>query len=212
MGVNPEQNAKQKEATRKAILTAGFRIFAENTIERVKMTDVADAAKIGVATVYRHYGTKADLVLAISSWIWGRYVTDIVQKASEETNAAEQLSYFLDSFLDLYRNHKDMLRFNQFFNVYVESEDISEESMKPFKDVIVRIIERFHMIYQKALVDHTVRTDIEEKEMFSECLHLMLAAVTRYAVGLVYDAGVDPEKELMLLKALLMREFTTQGC
>ena len=105
-----------------------------------------------------------------------------------------------------------MLRFNQFFNVYVESEDISEESMKPFKDVIVRIIERFHMIYQKALVDHTVRTDIEEKEMFSECLHLMLAAVTRYAVGLVYDAGVDPEKELMLLKALLMREFTTQDC
>ena len=38
--------------------------------------------------------------------------------------------------------------------------------------------------------------------------HLMLAVATRYAVGLVYEGGVDPEKELILQKSMLLREYT----
>jgi hypothetical protein len=49
------------------------------------------------------------------------------------------------------------------------------------------------------------------KEMFSATLHLMMAAATRYAVGLICDAGVDPEKELELLKDMLMQRFTVSG-
>ena len=38
--------------------------------------------------------------------------------------------------------------------------------------------------------------------MFSTTLHLMLAAATRYAIGLVYipESGFDAEKELEKLK------------
>ena len=46
--------------------------------------------------------------------------------------------------------------------------------------------------------------------MFSATLHLMLAAVTRYAVGLVYLRGPDPEQEL-LLRDLLVERFTIQN-
>ena len=44
--------------------------------------------------------------------------------------------------------------------------------------------------------------------MFSTVLHLMMAVVTRYAVGLVYNDGTDPEKELLLQKKMLMNEFS----
>ena len=46
--------------------------------------------------------------------------------------------------------------------------------------------------------------------MFSSVFHIMLAAITRYAVGLVYDANIDPIQELYLLKKMLMREYTVQ--
>jgi hypothetical protein len=39
----------------------------------------------------------------------------------------------------------------------------------------------------------------------------MLAAVTRYAVGLVYHGGADPEKELTLLKDLLFRQYVVRA-
>ena len=35
----------------------------------------------------------------------------------------------------------------------------------------------------------------------------MLAAVTRYAVGLVYHGGTEPEKELELQKEMLLMKY-----
>ena len=80
--------------------------------------------------------------------------------------------------------------------------------MKPYRDIIEELKPEFHVLYARAEQDHTLRTDESEEEMFSTTLHLMLAAATRYAIGLVYipESGFDAEKELEKLKeALLMR-------
>ena len=209
MGVNPELNELQKEVTRQRILETGFRVFAEGTIEKVKMSDVAKAGGVGTTTVYRYYKTKPELVLAISTWAWERYLDQVLRKIdSVEVTAAEEYEYFLDTFLDMYRNHRNLLRFNQFFNVYVQNEEIPLEVMKPYFEVVKKLEDRFAALYERAEKDHTIRTDIPAKEMLLTSMHLMLAAVTRYAVGLVYEGGMDPEKELVLQKNMLLREFT----
>lgn len=92
--------------------------------------------------------------------------------------------------------------------VYVANEKVSPQQMRPFTEVTEKLAERFHRIYDKARTDGTLRTDVPENEVFSGTLHLMLAAVTRYAVGLVYDSGVDPEKELTMLKEMLLDRYT----
>ena len=208
MGINAELNALQKEVTRQRILEAGFHAFAEKGIDRVAMTDVAEAAGIGVATVYRYFSTKSALALAISAWTWEQYLTPALHEAeSRRVTAAEEFGHYLEAFLDLYRNHKEMLRFNQFFNIFVENDGIPPDAMSPFTDVVQRVTAQFHAIYRAGLEDGTLRTEVPEREIFFTSLHLMLAAVTRYAVGLVYDGGLDPEKELVLLRDMLLREF-----
>lgn len=213
MGVNAELNDLQKEVTRQRILETGFRLFAEKTIEKVKMTDVAEAGGIGVATIYRYYPTKTALVLAISTWAWEEHINKMMRKLEErEVTAAEEYEYFLDSFLELYRDNKALLRFNQFFNVFIENEkDVPAEAMRNYIAVLDVVTAWFEVMFRKTQTDHTIRTDVPQKEMMLASLHLMLAAVTRYAVGLVYDGGQDPEKELVLLKSMLLREYTLGG-
>jgi Transcriptional regulator len=212
MGRNPEKDARELAARKQRILENAFRVFSERTIEKVSMNEVADACGMGVATVYRHYGTKQELVLAISTAMWKTFLREKDSPAERgEKTAAEEFARYLDHFLDLYRNRKDLLRFNQFFNVYVQSEEIAPEQMESYMTLIGRLADRFHSTYEKGRRDGTLRTDLPEKEMFSSTLHLMLAAVTRYAVGLVYNDGTDPEQELLLLKRMLLREFTAGG-
>ena len=170
MGFNPEKNAQQKAATTQKILEAGFRVFAERTIEKVKMTDVADVAGIGVATVYRHFTNKPRLVVAVSVWAWERYLKSQNAQQPEGGTAAEDFAFFLDSFLDLYRNHRDILRFNQFFNVYVQSEEIPMEQMEPYMLMIRHLIDQFHTIYAKGQADGTLRTEVPEQEEAQEQL------------------------------------------
>ena len=126
-------------------------------------------------------------------------------------SAAEDYEYFLNSFLTLYRDHRDVLRFNQFFNVYVQSEEIAPEQMRPYMSMIGALAERFHGVYEKGRRDGTLRTDLPERELFSTSLHLMLAAVTRYAVGLVYQGDSEPEQELLTLKRMLLHAYTAKA-
>ena len=212
MSSNPELDAMQREATRQRILEAGFRLFAARTIGKVAMTDVAEAAGLGVATVYRHFSTKTALAAEISAWVWETYMARAsVQSAGKTATAAQKYEFFLDSFFDLYRSRRDLLRYNQFFNVYIQSEeDVSEESLAPFRRVVAELQQRFDAVYEQAKTDGTLRTDLPSAEIFLPSLHLMLAAVTRYAVGLLYVGDRPPETELLLLKKMLLREFARE--
>ena len=148
------------------------------------------------------------LVIAIAVRKWNEYLRENKAYVEENETAAQRFANYLDSFVDLYRNHRALLRFNQFFNIYLQREQVETEVLQPYQEVIRSLAERFYRMYKKAEEDHTLRTDIPVEEFFSVTLHLMLAAATRYAVGLVYRTG-DPEQELELLRAMLLSRFTT---
>ena len=208
MGRNPERDARELAARKQKIVRAAFPIFAERTIEGVTMNEIAAACGMGVATLYRHYPTKTELVLATATWAWQEYLEE--ERAAAPApggTAAEGYAYFLELFVQMFRERRDLLRFNQFFNAYVQTEHIAGAQMAPYMAVIGSQAERFRLLREKAERDGTMRTDLPAQEVFSTSLHLMLAAATRYAVGLVYRSG-DPEQELELLKSMLLDRFT----
>lgn len=212
MGRNIERDERERAARKQRILEAAFPLLAEKGIDAVSMNEIADACSIGIATLYRHYRTKADLVLAISAWKWDDFMQANDKRLDTSAmTAAENFDYYLETFLYLYRNYHDLLRFNHYFNGFVEKEQATQEQKKGFLDVVETIAQRFHKnIYVKAENDETLRTDISEEEMFSTTLHLMLSAITRYSVGLVFQNSSDMEKELLVLKKMLLREYVRE--
>ena len=208
MGEKVNLHTVRAEARRQEIMDTAFRLFTEKSIEGVTFDEIAKATGHGIATIFRHFPTKATLVLAVAEKVWGEYTSRKYDTAVEGKTAAEVFEFYLDSFIDQYQNHRDLLRFNQLFNIYVKGEGIPAEDLDPYHRMIDALEERFHRNYLLGQQDGTLRTEAPEKEMFSATLHLMLAVVTRYAVGLVYDSGIDPMRELELQKEMLMQRYT----
>lgn len=213
---NKEKDAAQMAIKRRNFLEKAYELFTKKNIESVTMIEVARECGYGTMTLYRYFSTKPQLVVAVGAWIWEQAIRENWEyrpdRDFEGMTGAEIFEYYLESFIGLYRNHRDLLRFNQFFNIYIQSERIDPEVMKPYRDIIEGLKSEFHVIYERAKQDHTIRTDEPEAETFTTTLHLMLAAVTRYAIGLVYipKNGFDAERELEKLKeALLMRYQAT---
>ena len=203
-----------KPAWRKLFLEKGFELFSTKGIEGVTLQDVADASGHGVATLYRYFNSKPGLLLEISEWKWGEFFKDNRKRRPaagfERKTAAEMFDFYLDSFLEIYRTNKSLLKFNQLFNIYLRSEDIEAGHVEVYRGLMKPITDFFHLLYEKAKLDGTVRTDISETEMLSTTIHLMLAVVTRYAVGLVYEPedGFDDIKELETQKEMIFLRYT----
>ena len=120
---NPKKDADQKAANRRKLLEAGYRLFTGKTIDGVSLEMVAKEAGIGVATLYRYFGNKTDLAIAVSVWKWQEYLEQIRHRTDVERQnltGAENFTVYLNSFLNLYRERRDLLRYNQFFNVYLQ--------------------------------------------------------------------------------------------
>ena len=209
VGGKPWKMEKQQH-----ILAIAYRLFSEKGIIPVTITDIAEASGVGRVTVFRYFTSKLDLVIATSTWKWKEYIeaksAAIPLDERNGMTGAQWLKLFLDSFLDLYRHHPDILRFNYDFNNFLRYEVGTEEQRRPYTQLVDALGVQFHELYERGVKDGTLRENVSEIAMFSSSFHIMLAAVTRYAVGLVvvYEDSNDPESELVMLEELLLSRFT----
>ena len=195
------------------ILDVGFKLFAERGIGQVILPEVAKAAEVGNATLFRYFPTKTELVIAIATRRWESFIkwhnSLLTSEETQNLTGAEYLKFFLDSFLELYRNHKDILRFNYDFNSVVRSAEWTDEQKQPYLQMVDALSRQFHDLYERGMRDGTLNAEIPEQTMFSSVFHIMLAAITRYAVGLAVVNESNTESELIMLSKMMLKEFTT---
>ena len=213
---NSEKDEIRMAERRERMLCEGFRIFAERGIEPVSMQEVADGSGLGVATLYRYFSTKLLFVIAIGTKKWEEFFRDVeaeyVRRGGEIMNAAEELDFYLSMYILLYREHRDILRFNQDFNAYILHERAAPEQLRDYLRAIRPYAEKFHALYEKGRRDGSIRTDEPEQTMFNATMHIMLAVCGRFAQGVVYQSA-DPEdltQELMILKRMILSRYVRQ--
>ena len=210
---NAEKDEQEMTARREAMLAQGFRLFADRGIEAVSMQEVAKACGLGIATLYRYYNTKLALVIAIAVRQWNDYKEYISLQRKEkhvsEMTAAQELDFYLGFYIDLYREHKDLLCFNQNFNNYVQHEGATPEQLRPYVESINVLARLFDELYEKGRKDGTIRTDLSKERMFAFTSHIMLAVIVRYAQGLLFSGEdeADMTQEILLVKRMILKEI-----
>ncbi len=206
MGRNPERDARAMAARKQKILQHSFKVFSTRGIDGVSMNDVARACRIGCATLYRHYTTKPALAVAVAAWAWeNKILAQIRREELSGESAAELLASFLDLILDLYRKQPEALRFDLYFRVYARNEHLPEDQTRACSGAVGELEKRFSEIYAAAGRDGSLKTEIGEAEMFSLILNTLLFSCSRVSASLSYAEGNDNEKELSLLRDMLLR-------
>lgn len=211
-----KSSAADMAIRRQRLLETGFLHFARVGIEDGGMKEIAREAGVGIATLFRYYPSKLDFVIAIGMWKWDQVFQDVFDQLRDmdvtSLTSAQRYELFLNTFIVLYQNNRMLLRFNQFFNIYLQEERRDPSVLHPYLTMIDSISDRFAENVGSLVSDGTMRQDIPARKIFVTSLHLMLAVATRFAVGLVYQpvSAMKPEEELLLLKQMLLTTFTTQ--
>ena len=107
--------------------------------------------------------------------------------------------------------HRDLLRFNYDLNSFMRKESGAAQVINKYQEIAVGVRAQFHDLFERGKKDGTIRTDLQEESMFSGPFHIMLAAITRYSVGLLYlTRPEEEERELIVLRDLLYDHMTVK--
>jgi AcrR family transcriptional regulator len=86
----PELSAEQQERRRR-LIDAAFELGAEGGYEAVQMRDVSVTANVALATIYRYFSSKDDLLAAAMTEWTGRLRGRVAQSPPRGTTAADQM-------------------------------------------------------------------------------------------------------------------------
>lgn len=210
MARNIARDEREAERRKKQLLEAGLDLFSRHGIEAVSLQMVAETADVGIATLYKYYQNKLNLVFAISADMWETVWKEVLQAVDpedlESRNAYQLVELYCDSMLRLYRERPEVLRFSANYKSYICREGASEEQLAVQLDVLKPIGMLFHRKYEAAKADGSIRTDLPEEELFTTITLTMLGMAERYAQGLVWanNHTGDYGKELSHVKDMLL--------
>ena len=197
-----------------AVLTAA-QLFLEKGIESVKMTDLAEACGVGVASLYRYFGTKTAIVTEAGALLWrdaARLFEDALKSPEFLARSGlEQVRAIWGMFLELYRSQPAFLRFLYEFDDFVLREKPGEAAMTAYEKSVLDLYPIFQRSFEKGRGDGSIAYAGDEKAYYAAVSHSLMLLAQKHLRGdiLAADSALPGEQELKLVAdmaaAYLMR-------
>jgi AcrR family transcriptional regulator len=113
--------ARPTLSARERILSTGYQLFTRRGIRAVGTDEIIATSGVAKATLYRHFRTKNDLVLAVLQRREQLWTFDLVEQQSRQraTTPEEQLLAIFDVFHDWFQTREDFDGCS-FINVLIE--------------------------------------------------------------------------------------------
>lgn len=169
-----------------AIVTAAD-LYLEKGIEAVKMTDIAEKAQLGVASLYRYFKTKHSLTIKAGIHIWENTLDQLKDIFTcpeyAQESGLEQVQRLVCVFRRLVLQHRNFLRFVLEFDAFVIREGIPAEDLKEYERSILSIMPIMEEAIKKGRADGTIRHDFDAELYYLTLAHTLMSLCQKLGKG-----------------------------
>lgn len=185
-----------------AISTAA-QMYLSTGINDVKMTDIADQAQLGVASLYRYFGTKQLFTVKVAAYIWQKTLQELepiyTGARFEAMTGLEQAHTLMNIFHIFLEKHKPFLRFLSEFDMFVIREHLAQEHLEEYEKCSLNILPVMVRALEKGIADGTVKPGIDPTLFYHTVTDCLISMCQRFAWGNMPRAE-DSERNRQSLK------------
>ena len=188
----------------KYIVDVANKLFLERGVNDVTIKDIADAAGIGEATIYRHFLKKQNIVLA-SALSLKEKVFEGYFDLSKGKTGFEKLEMFYNSYLDIFKTTPEYFYFINEFDAYMCMEE--NVSLSEYEKEIDTFKSQYFDAYEEGLKDQSVRKVDSLDSFYFATTHALLEVCKKLAVKkalLAQDKSSLKEKEISCLISIIL--------
>ena len=179
--------ASRMDAIDARAIACAAALFLEQGIANVKMTDIADAAGMGVATLYRHFSTKTAIAIAAATLMWERFneVIHALVESDEflEMNGAERLEALFGEYCSTYVYHADFVKFLDEFDHLVLSEHPDASLLEAYGAKVDSFFFIFEDAYLMGLADGSITREVDFPVYYRAIAHALMGVAGKLMRG-----------------------------
>lgn len=179
--------AKPEAARDEWVVECAARLFLEGSLSGVKMTDIADASGVGVATLYRRFKSKTRLSVEAATLLWKRFNERICELVESDEflamNGADRLETLLREYGAHYVANREFVSFLDEFDHLVLSEGVDEGELESYG----REVDSFYIIFDDAyrlgVSDGSVLILPDFETFYKSVAHALVSVAEKMARG-----------------------------
>ena len=185
-------------------------LFLEHGIDDVKVTDIAEKSGIGVATLYRYFGTKTGIAIAAMTYLWndmrnmfsGIFESDVFLRQS----GLKQVTDLMRMFLVLYEAHPSFMKLLGEFDLLILRERVPKEELKEYDSSVINFYPIIESSFMTGISDGTIRDDVDFKLFYLAYAHSLMELSKKLIQGEIlpsddFSAGKN-ELEMLIETAV----------
>ena len=164
--MSPTGIREQKKSKRyKSIVLTAEKLFLENGLDTVQMQDVADAERIGIATLFRYFPKKDKLIVAVAVNNLANKVEHFEKIASKNVSSFERVEQILDYLMEHSTNPlSKSMRFREAFESYASFAQKPLDDIDDYLDIQKIITQILMKIIEDGKEDGSIRSNVPVKE------------------------------------------------
>ena len=183
----PQERSLTGDARMDRAVECAAGLFLKRRIADVRMTDVADAAGVGVATLYRRFSTKTRLALVAGTLLWRRFNERIVALVESDAflgmSGADRLERMLRLYAEGYVENAGFVLFIDGLDGLLVTEGAPLDAVAAYG----REVDSFYLIfadaYQLGLQDGSVAREVDFPVFYRSVAHALMGVAQKLARG-----------------------------
>lgn len=208
MGAKDKREKERLEGVnrrKREVVEAAKLIFAEKSIEKATMQDIANKAEVGVASLYRYYSTKLDLVMEVALDYWEKdYV--VVDTLLVGTGI-QQTSQVIDYFSKKFKENPEMLLFMEQFDAFISSCEKEQLPLEAYEKIVTSNNALLTGIIEKGIRDGSIRVDVKAEDIGRTCVDLLMTLAQKLLIReqvlpskgtFIASTALDVYKEMLI--------------
>ena len=215
-----ETRREKKDARIQAIIECTFGLFSDRGIENISMNEIAAAAKIGVASLYRYFQTKEELAIEVAIYAWNIEKAVFQEVYDSEHFMAlsgfEQLRELMEVFGDALVTQRSFFSFIYYFDSFIKRDKVSGEKLLEYEQTIAGANDIVIRALEKGIADGTVSfsgsgSDVlaaaNVQEMLITMMHSLFCLAQKLSISgelLKMDTAVEGRKQIEILVNLIL--------
>ena len=202
------KRAAQKLQRRQNIIDAAKELFLQKSIQDVQLQDVAKAVDIGIATLYRYFKNKEQLIFAVNNVITAQMLQAIETIYEQPMSGYAQIEKVFDYYVQLTDDSEhQFVKFIKAFEGYQSTIEESDE-LADYITIRRRMASTLLKIVARGREDGSLRTDID-LDMYIMTTVQNISTFMTESSSAVHDAQLNvdmaPKKQMLLLKDMFLQ-------